>query len=160
MRVRLDVVVSLLRDAAVDILTILIVRVNHVAELTSLLLVTLNEQLHSGKATTRSGILVVLVHTHTSCGVDAWANLKYNVVDSDRLALQATDLDYRPKARRRHTVQTLQAIVGKDTVLARKRYDVGRNTYHEQVQQMLDLLERDTVLLCIGLHEFESYATT
>ena len=143
-----------------DILTILIVRVNHIAELACLLLITLDKQLHSGKASTRSGILVVLVHTHTTCGVDARTNLKYNVVDSDRLALQATDLDYRPKTRRRHAVQTLQTIVGQDTVLTRKGHNVGRNTYHEQVQQMLDILERNTMLLCIGLHEFESYATT
>ena len=151
---------SLLRHAAVDVLAVLIVGVDDVAELAGLLVVTLNQQLNGGKASTRGGIFVVFVHTHTTCCVDTRTNLKYDVVDCDVVVLETANLDYRQQARRRHTVQTLQTIIGKDAVFARQWHNVGCNTYHEQVQQMLNILEGDIMLLGISLHEFETHSAT
>ena len=155
---RLDVVVRLLRHTAVDVLAILIVGIDYAAELLSLFVITLDKQVHRRMAARGGRILVVLVHTHTPCGIDARPDLEDDVVDGDVVLVQTADLDYRVQSRRGHTVQPLEPVIGQNTVFSRQRDDVGGDAHHQQVEQMLDFGKRDAVLHGIGLHQLETYA--
>jgi len=150
--------VRFLRDGAVDRLAVLVVGVDHAAELLGDRLVALDQQFHGGVPARRRGVFVVLVHSHAAGGVDARPDLEDDVVDGDIVFVQPADLDDRQQTFRRLAVEVLQAEIGQNPVLADQRHDVRGDRHDQQVQQGQDLLERHAVFLRIGLHEFESHA--
>ena len=148
----------LLRHAAVDALAVLVVGVDHVAELRGHAFARLHEQVHGRVSARGRGILVVFVHAHAPCGVDAGPDLENDVVDGDAVVLQTADLDDRKQSFRRLAVEPYEAVVGQDAVFVHEGHDVRGDAHHQQVQQRRELLEGYAVALCIGLHQLETYA--
>ena len=157
---RLNPLVRLLRHRAVDALAILIEGVDHRTEVLGHLLVALDQQVYRRVTARRCRLLVLLIDAHTSCGVDAGADLEYNVVDGDRVLFEPTDLDDRQQTLAGVLIEAFEAEVSQDTVLVRQRNDIRCNAHNNQIEQTLDLRERNVVAQGIRLHQFETYTTT
>ena len=97
---------------------------------------------------------------HATCGIDAGTNLEYNVVDGDRVLFEATDLDDRQQSLTGVLIEALEAEISQDSVLVRQRNDIRSDAHHNQIEQSLDLRERNVVAQGIRLHQFETYTTT
>ena len=158
--IRLDQLVRLDGYRAVNALSVLIERIDHRAKVLGHLLVALNEQIHSRVATRRSCIFVLFIDAHTTCGIDTRTDLEDDVVDCDSVLFEPTDLDDRQQSLAGTLIETSQTIVSQNAVLARQRHDVRGDTHYDQIEQSLDLRERNVVAQGVGLHQFETDTTT
>ena len=97
---------------------------------------------------------------HTAGSVDTGTDLEDDITDRDLLSGQSADIDnpFQPEAG--VAVQLLQPVIGEDAVLSRNRDDIRGDTDRRQLQQLLQIREREIIALGERLHELESYSAT
>ena len=156
--VALDEIVRLLRDGAVDRLAVLVVGVDHAAELRGDRLVALDQQLDGGVAargeafSSFSSIRIRPAALMRGPILKTMSSMVMLCLSSPQILM----IDSRPF--RWLAVEVLQAEIGQNAVFAHQRHDVRGDAHHQQVQQRADLLEGNAVFLGVGLHELESHA--
>ena len=148
----------LLRDRTVDVLAVLIARIDESAVFGGYLLVARDHQIDGRMPAGRGGVLVVGVDLHAPCGVDARPDLEYDVVDRDLVLVEPADLDDRQKSLAGLLVQPLEAVMGQNPVLPDQRDDVRRDADNHQIKQALHLRERQTLVLTVPLQHLEPHS--
>ena len=144
----LDHLQGFLGDLAVDVLALVVVLVDLLADQHRRAGVRGLEELHGQPA----GL-------HAPGSVDARADLEDDVVDGDVAGLEVGQGDHGGEALAGVLVELLEAEVRQHAVLPHHGHEVGGDADHQQVQQRDQGLEGDAEPLGIGLHELEAHAT-
>ena len=97
---------------------------------------------------------------HTTRSIYSWTNLEDDVIDIDLLLVKTTHADDGLEADAGAVIKLLYAMVGKDAVLAHYGHEVRCYAHGNKVEQGVELVGRDAVVHCKGLHELEAYAAT
>ena len=134
-------------DAAVYVLSLVVMLVDLCTDTYGLLDIGCSEKLHSYS----SGF-------HTACGIDTRTYLEHYVIDGYVSRLQTGKLDHSKKSFARIAVQLLQTEVCKHTVLVSYGHQVGSYADHQKVKQRNEAFERYVISLGICLDKLESHS--
>ena len=138
-----------LRDFAVDGLALVVVVVDFLADFPGRPFIGGRKELHRQPAA-----------FHSSCRIDAGADLEDDVVNADVAGLQLGKADHGQQALTRVLVEALEAVVGQDAVFSGHGHQVRGDGDYLQIQQGFQQGGVQSIVLHIALGQFEAHSAT
>ena len=140
---------SFFGDILVEVFTSLVVGIDFHRHFLGQLNIVGNQQIHrfgSRMNTTRS------IQTRT--------NLEHDIADGDFFVVQIANMDNRFQTHAGIGIELLESVISQNTVFVGDGHNIGCDAHSHQIEQRNKLRERNLVVLCKSLHQFEAHATT